>query len=146
MSDLSAIRVLSFSASKDDWPTWSEKCLAKAKRSGIKDVLLGKVLILKSSEVFDKKTDEGKRMLRIIDLNEMAFTELALSFDVSSSSGKIAFGIVKSCKTKDYEDGHASLAWEKLNEKYDPVSAPSLVKTERLFRESKLGKDEGPET
>jgi hypothetical protein len=37
MSDLSAIRVLSFSESKDEWPTWSEKFLAKAKRSGIKD-------------------------------------------------------------------------------------------------------------
>jgi hypothetical protein len=58
-------------------------------------------------------------MLRIIDLNEMAFTELVLSIDVSSSSGKIAFGIVKSCKTNDYEDGHAGLAWEKLRSKYD---------------------------
>jgi hypothetical protein len=62
MSDLSAIQVLSFSGSKDKWPTWSEKFLAKAKLSGIKDVLLGKVLIPKSSEVFDKKTDEGKRI------------------------------------------------------------------------------------
>jgi hypothetical protein len=57
---------------------------------------LGKVLIPKSSEVFDRKTDEGEIMLKIIDLNEMAFTELLLSIDVSSSSGKIAFGIVKS--------------------------------------------------
>jgi predicted metal-dependent phosphotriesterase family hydrolase len=55
MSDLSAIQVLSFSRSKDDWPTWNEKFLAKAKRSGIKDVLLEKVLILNSSEVFDEK-------------------------------------------------------------------------------------------
>jgi hypothetical protein len=145
MSDLSTIQVLSFSGSKDEWPTWSEKFLAKAKRSGIKDVLLGKVFILKSSEVVGEKTDEGKRILRIIDLNEMAFTELVLLVDVSSRSGKIAFGIVKSCKTKDYEDGHAGLAWEKLK-KYDPVSAPSLVKTERFFREYKLGKDEDPET
>jgi hypothetical protein len=84
--------------------------------------------------------------LRVIDLNEMAFTELVLSIDVSSSSGKIAFGIVKSCKTKDYEDDHAGLACKKLRKKYDPVPAPSLVKTERLFRESKLGKDEDPGT
>jgi hypothetical protein len=98
---LSAIRVLSFPGSTDEWPKWSEKFSAKAKRSGIKDVLLGKALIPKSSEVFDEKTDEeGKRMLRIIDLNEMAFTELVLSIDVSSSSSKIAFGIVKSCKKK----------------------------------------------
>jgi hypothetical protein len=68
-----------------------------------------------------------------------------MSIEVSSSSGKIAFGIVKSCKTKDCEDGHAGLVWEKLKKKYDPVSAPSLVKTEGLFRESKLGKDEDPE-
>jgi hypothetical protein len=107
---------------------------------------LGKVLITKSSEVFDEKTNEGKRMLRIIDLNEMAFTKLVLSIDLSSSSGKLAFGNVKSCKTKDYEDGHAGLSWEKLKKKYDPVSAPSLFKTERLFRKCKLGNDEDPET
>jgi hypothetical protein len=101
---------------------------------------LGKVLIPKSSEVFDEKTFEGKRMLRIIDLNDMAFTKLVLSIDVSRKSGKIAFGIVKSCKTKDCEDGHAGLDCEKLKKKYNPVSAPSLVKTERLFRECKLGK------
>jgi hypothetical protein len=29
--------------------------------------------------------------------------------------------------------------------KFDPVSAPTLVKTERMFRESKLGKNEDPE-
>jgi hypothetical protein len=82
----------------------------------------------------DEKTDEGKRMMGIIDLNETAFTKLVLSNDVSSSIGKIAFGIVKNCKTKDYEDCCAGLAWEKLKKKYNPVSAPSLVKTERLFR------------
>jgi hypothetical protein len=57
MSDSSAIRVLSFSGSKDELPTLSEKFLAKAKCSGIKDVLFGKVRIPKSSEVFDEKTD-----------------------------------------------------------------------------------------
>ena len=78
-------------------------------------------------------------------MNELAFTELVLSIDVSSSAGKIAFGIVKSCKTKEYKDGNAVLAWEKLKKKFEPISAPSLVKTERMFRESKLNKDEDPE-
>jgi hypothetical protein len=59
--------------------------------------------------VFDEETDEGKRILRIIHLNKMAFTELVLSIDVSSGSGKIAFGIVKSRKTKDYEISFAGL-------------------------------------
>jgi hypothetical protein len=69
--------------------------------------------IPKSSEVYDEKTNEGKVMLRIINLNEMAFTELVLSIDVSSNSGKIAFEIVKRCKTKDYEGGHAGLSWKR---------------------------------
>ena len=114
MSDLSANRVLNFSGRKEKWPTWSEKFLAKAKHSGIKDVLLGKLQIPKSSEELDEKTEEGRKLLRNADLNELAFTELIISIDVSSSNGKITFGIIKSCKTKDYEDGNASLAWEKL--------------------------------
>ena len=62
MSDLSAIRVLNFSGRKDEWPTWSEKFLAKAKRSGIKDVLLGKLQIPKSSEEFEEKTEKKKKV------------------------------------------------------------------------------------
>jgi gag-polypeptide of LTR copia-type len=95
--------------------------------------------------VIDEKTEEGKKLLWIADLNEIAFMELILLIDVSNSTGKIAFGIVKSCKSKEFEDGNTTLAWEKLKKKYDPVSAPSLVKTERMFRESRLGKNEDPE-
>jgi hypothetical protein len=47
MTDFSAIRVLNFSGRKEEWPSWNKKFLAKAKRSGIKDVLLGKVEIPK---------------------------------------------------------------------------------------------------
>jgi hypothetical protein len=63
----------------------------------------------------------------------MAFKELEFSIDVRNISFKIPFVIVKSCNAKDNNDGHAGLAWEKLKKKYDPVSVPSLVKTERMF-------------
>jgi gag-polypeptide of LTR copia-type len=46
---------------------------------------------------------------------------------------------------QNQEDGNAALAWEKLKKKYDPISVPWLVKTERTFRESKLSKDEDPD-
>jgi hypothetical protein len=42
MSDLSAMRELNFLGSKEEPPNWSEKFLARAKHSGIIDVLLGK--------------------------------------------------------------------------------------------------------
>ena len=88
MSDISAIRVLNFTGKKEEWSTWSEKFLAKARRSGIKDVLLGKVSIPKTNEEINEKTDEGKIMMKIFDLNELAYTELILSIDVRTSSGK----------------------------------------------------------
>jgi hypothetical protein len=106
--------VLNFSGKKEDWTTWSEKFQDKAKQSGIKDVLLGRVEIPRTQDPIDKGTEEGKRKLAIIDLNEIAFTELILSIDATRSVGKIAFGIVKGCKNKEYDDGNAALAWEKL--------------------------------
>jgi hypothetical protein len=53
MTDFSAIWVLDFSGRKEEWPSWNEKFLAKAKRSGIKDVMLGKAEIPSSLYVID---------------------------------------------------------------------------------------------
>jgi gag-polypeptide of LTR copia-type len=64
---------------------------------------------------------------------------------VSNSNGKISFGMIKICKSKGFEDGKAALAWEKFNKKYDPISDTSLVKTERMFRESRPENNEDPE-
>ena len=55
--------------------------------------MLGKLQIPKTSEELEEKSEEGRRMMKNADLNELAFTELILSIDVSNSSGKIAFGI-----------------------------------------------------
>ena len=145
MTDLSTIRVIPFCGKVDEWPIWSEKFMAKAKRYGFKDVLVGKLSIPKADEEFDEVSDIGKRMSRAIELNEIAYTELILSIDVKTSNGKIAFNIVKGCKNKDYPDGNAASAWEKLKNKYEPMSAPSMVKLDRQFRESSLKKGEDPE-
>ena len=58
---------------------------------------------------------------------------------------KRLFYIIKSCKTKDHPDGNAATAWEKLKNKYEPVSAPTLVKLEKQFRELSLKKGQDPE-
>jgi hypothetical protein len=62
MADLTTIRVILFCGKGDEWPIWSEKFLAKAKRYGFKDVLLGKLLIPKIDESFDGASDQRKRM------------------------------------------------------------------------------------
>ena len=145
MTDLSTIRVIPFCGKSEEWPIWSEKFLAKAKRYGFKDLLLGKLSIPKSDEVFDEVSDEGKKKAKIIELNEIAYTELILSIDVKNSSGKIAFNLVKGCKSKDYLDGNAATAWERLKNKLEPISAPSMVKLEKQFRDLSFKKNHDPE-
>ena len=49
-------------------------------------------------------------MINAIELNEIAHTELILSIDVKNINGKIAFNIVKGCKSKDHPDGNAAIA------------------------------------
>jgi hypothetical protein len=118
MTDLKTIRLIPFCGKVDEWPIWSEKFLAKAKRYGFKDLLLGKLSIPKLYDVFDE--------MKVIELNETAFN------------------IVKGCKTKDYPDGNAASAWEKLKNKYEPVSANSMVKLDKQFRELTIKKRPRP--
>ena len=53
-----SIRVIQFSGKTKDWPVWEEKFLAKAKRKGFKDVLLGKYKIPKSTVILDENLDK----------------------------------------------------------------------------------------
>jgi hypothetical protein len=64
----------------------------------------------------------------------MSYMELILSIDVRGSSGKGVLSIINRCKSRDYSDENFSLACDDLKKKFDPVSAPLLVKTERSFR------------
>jgi gag-polypeptide of LTR copia-type len=145
MTDLSTIRVIPFCGKSDEWTIWSEKFLAKAKRYGFKDVLIRKLSIPKADEEFDEDSVTGKKMKNAIEVSKLAYTELFLSIDVKTSFGKVAFNIVRGCKSKDYPDGNATTAWEKLKNKYEPTSAPSMVKLDKQFRDSSLKKGKDPE-
>jgi hypothetical protein len=46
-------------------------------------------------EEIDETSDIGKKKSIIIELNEIANTELILSIDVKASSGKVAFNIIR---------------------------------------------------
>jgi hypothetical protein len=131
MTDLSTIRVIPFQGKSGEWPTWSEKFLAKARRYGFKDLLLGKVKVPRTDEDYDMESEEGKKSTIAADMNELAYTELILSIDDKTNSGKVAFNLVNGCKNKDYADGNASMAWERLKNKFETSSAPSLVKLEK---------------
>ena len=108
-------------------------------------VLLGTVRIPKTDEDYEMDLEEGQKLTIATDMNELADTELILSIDDKASNGKVAFNLVKGCKNKDYANGNASMAWERLRSKFEPQSAPSLVKMEKQFRQCALKKVQDPD-
>jgi hypothetical protein len=95
-------------------------------------------------EVTDECTESAKKSMTI-ELNEIAYTELILSIDFKTSSGKVSFNHIIGCNSKDYPDGNTAVAWERLKNKYEPISAPSLVLLEKQFRELSMKKCQDPE-
>ena len=67
MSEVS-IRVIQFSGKSIDWPVWSEKCLARARRQKYRDILTGK------TKVPDDKLDPDYSS--ILKLNEEAYEDI----------------------------------------------------------------------
>jgi hypothetical protein len=145
VTDLSSIRVIPFYGNSEEWATWSEKFLTKARRYGFKDALLGMVRIPKTDEDYEMESEEGKKLMIAADMNELAYTELILSIDDKTSNGKVAFNLVKGFKNRDYADGNAAMAWERLRNKFEPQSAPSLVKREKQFRQCALNMGQDPD-
>jgi hypothetical protein len=100
MTDLSAIHVIPFYRKSDEWPTWSEKFLSKAKHYDFKDILLEKSIIPMTDEVFDVESEEAKTKMIVADLNAFAYIELILLIDDNTSSGKVVFNLVKDARVR----------------------------------------------
>jgi hypothetical protein len=66
MTDMNDIRVIPFCGKIEEWPIWSERFLAKAKRCGFKDLLLGKLSVPKVDEEIDETSYIGKKKSMII--------------------------------------------------------------------------------
>ena len=128
-SNEETIRVIRFSGKTEDWPYWEEKFLSRARRKGYKSVLLGKdkVVTDADAQALDLTKPDDKAKSEIRKSNELAFEEMILAIDTSMSKGRVAFKLVKGCKSSDYQDGNAAAAWKKLQDKYVPKSAPSLL-------------------
>ena len=71
--NVSSIKVIPFSGKAVDWPVWSEKFLARARRKGYKKILLGKTAVPDEDEDLSTlTTKEKKEQEQIRDLNEEA--------------------------------------------------------------------------
>jgi hypothetical protein len=75
-------------------------------------------MIPKTSEGFDIKTEEERKMLQNLELNEVSYSELILVLDMRNIRGRISFEIVKWIKTKYFEDWNDDLALKNNNNHY----------------------------
>jgi hypothetical protein len=76
MTDMNTIRVIPFYGKVDEWTIWSERILAKSRRFGFKDLLLGKLSIPTVDEKFDEGTESGKKKSIAIVMNEITYLSL----------------------------------------------------------------------
>ena len=94
--------------------------------------------IPQDSEQLDLGTDAGKAKKNARDMNELAYKELVLSIDTSTSPGKVAFQLIKGCKTTANKNGDAAQAWKRLVAKYAPKLAPTKLELKLEFQRSRL--------
>jgi hypothetical protein len=78
MRAISAIRVLNFTGKREEWSTWSQEFLVKARRSDSKNITLANFIISKTNEEINEKKDEEKIKLKFCNSNELAYTELII--------------------------------------------------------------------
>ena len=71
--------------------------------------------------------DLNKKIIKLGELNELAYEDLILSINTSFSIGEIAFGLVKNTKSEDFPEGNCKVAWDRLVSKYAPQTASSLL-------------------
>ncbi len=64
-----------------------------------------------SSSVSDKK------ILKLGGLNKLAYEDIVLSINCTTSSGKVAFSLIMNCKSDDFPEENCKLAWERLVKK-----------------------------
>jgi len=86
--------VISFNGKQLDWAIWKEKFLARARRRGYKDIILGKTAIPVDGATIDTMTPAGKEQARIKKLN-VAFKELILSIDTKEGTGELSSSLLK---------------------------------------------------
>ena len=141
MSELKSIRVLEFDGKTSNWEGWSEKFKARAKRRGYKDMLVGKEKIPTASEYAAASTGssaDDKEIVKRAERNEEGCEDIILSISHTTKQGKVAFSLVKNCKTTEYPEGNVQMMWDRLEAKYAPKTAPSLLKLKKKFANSKL--------
>ena len=142
-----SIHIIEFPGKKTDWERWSEKFLLHGKQKGYKllvsNVSMSGVDKIPTQDEYENAmegdTDLNKKIVKLGELNELAYEDLILSINTNSSVGKFAFVSVRNAKSAKFSNGNCKIAWDKSVSKYAPHTVSSLLKLKSEFHNSKLG-------
>ena len=96
------IYVIEFLGKKADWVSWSKKFLLHGKQKGCKKLLVSSMSISGMDKIpmqneYDNALKGGMdldtKIIKLGELNELAYEDFILSIKTSSSVGKVAFGL-----------------------------------------------------
>ncbi len=142
-----SLLVIEFSGKKSDWKSWSVDFMASGNRRGYKNLLVGQCKTVgvdkvptetKFEEAEHGSSVQDEAVKKLSDLNMLAYEDILLPIDTNTSAGKVAFNLVNTCYSEDFPQGNCRLAWDCLYSKFEPNTAPSLVKLNKIFANSKL--------
>ncbi len=120
-----SMRIIEFSGKQADWDGWSKKFHARAKRREYKGLLLGRDKVPMQDQLElaeDSSSESNKKIIKLGELNTLAYKDIVLSINHTTSSGKVAFSLIKNCKSNEFPEGNFKLTWERLVKKYEPLS------------------------
>ena len=126
---------------KTDLESWSEKFLLHGKQKGYEILVtsgsmsgMDKISPQDEYENAHKgDADLNEKIIKLSDLNELAYEDLILSINTSSSAGKNAFELIWNAKSADFSKGNCKIAWGRMVSKFGPCTASSLLKLKVRF-------------
>jgi hypothetical protein len=131
-----SIRVIPFTGKKEDWPVWLQGCSV-----GKSHYTVGRWWTYTATATQAEKDEYNKAR----ELNDLAYEEMVLCIDGTTKPGKGAFGCVNGAVTADIQLGSAREAWKRLNNKFEPKTAPSHLRLQNLFHKSYLQSNQDPD-
>ena len=72
------------------------------------------------------------------NLSDLAYKDLILATNMSSSIEKVVFSLVCNTKSPEFSKGNCKIAWDRLFNKYSLHTTPPLLKLKRELHNSKL--------
>lgn len=93
-----------------------------------------------------KRSEDQKSIIIRYQANVDCYNQMILSMDISTTQGRLAYHLVRTCKKKDdYPEGNCNMAYEKLVSKYAPKNTQSELTLRRKFANYRLRDGEDPD-